>query len=120
MRFQLPSIFCSLCCEMLFILKLNETACVLQFGILATSTTNYRLTLTFKDNSNVAKTITGMTILKCNKWYRAAFVGRKTQAVPQGITLAHEMLLYLFDDEQKRWRLEVWFPKEFLQPKLMS
>ena len=27
--------------------------------------------------------------------------------VELGITLAHEMLLYLFDDKQKRWRLEV-------------
>jgi hypothetical protein len=88
------------------------TDCILQFGIKSTSTTDYTLILTFKDNTTVATTITGKTILKCNKWYQTAFVGRRTQAAPQGVTLAHEMLLYLFDDKPKRWRLEVSFPHE--------
>jgi hypothetical protein len=89
------------------ILEINLTDCVLQFGIISTSTSGYKLTLTFKDAVNPAATITGATILKCNQWDKAAFVARKNQAAPQGITLAHEMLLYLFDDKQKRWRLEV-------------
>jgi hypothetical protein len=62
--------------------------------------------LTFVD-STATRTITGSSVLKCNTWYRAAFVGRKTQAAPQGITLEHEMLMYIFDDGAKRWKMEV-------------
>jgi hypothetical protein len=85
----------------------GETDFYLQFGIISTSTMDYTLTLAFKDNSNVMKTIKGATVLKCNNWYRAAFVARRTQAVPQGVTLAHEMLLYLFDNKSNRWKMEV-------------
>lgn len=53
--------------------------------------------------------MTGSSTLKCNVWYRSAFVGRKTKAAPSGVTLdnTHEMLLYLFDDRAKQWKLEV-------------
>lgn len=78
----------------------------IKFGIISTTTMGYKLMLSFKDNTNVQTTITGSSLLKCNNWYRAAFVGRKTQAAPVGITLAHEMLLYLFEDKAQRWRLE--------------
>lgn len=78
----------------------------IKFGIISTTTTGYTLILSFKDNTEVQTTITGSSILKCNNWYRTAFVGRKTKAVPTGITLEHEMLLYLFDDKAQRWRLE--------------
>lgn len=63
--------------------------------------------LSFEDSTNSPTTITGSSVLKCNTWYRAAFVGRKTQAAPQGIALEHEMLMYIFEDASKRWKLEV-------------
>ena len=49
----------------------------LQFGIISTTTMEYKLVLSFKDNTNVPTIIAGSSLLKCNNCKRAACVGRK-------------------------------------------